>query len=155
MVSIVTLISVLPVDIWSITSPLTDIFLIKWHWFEPHLPNVSLFHLSFTHNDTRSHTNYTKHTKSPRKPLKFPHKWKNLIEMKILKGRHTVYHSTHSISMQNLPEIWQVHLLDLLAFIRPNVQGNNIKDRQRHTDKWENWTLPPATLPYKTTRDTT
>lgn len=37
-ISIVTLISVTPADIWSITSPLTDIFLIKCHWFEPHLP---------------------------------------------------------------------------------------------------------------------
>lgn len=60
LVSIVTLISASPLDVWSITSLSTDPFLIKCHWLNLTSPPVSLyFPISYSHKHT--------HTQSERK----------------------------------------------------------------------------------------
>lgn len=100
LVSIVTLISASPVDVWSITSLSTDPFLIKCHWLNLTSPPVSLyFPISHSHN---KHT-YTQSKKKVK--IMNVSTWMEKsypIVMKIWKG--TALNYFYTVYQKNLPK---------------------------------------------------
>lgn len=96
LVSIVTLISASPVDVWSITSLSTDPFLIKCHWLNLTSPPVSFyFPISYSHKH-RQRERKTNNEHFHKMETSYP------IVMKIWKGIALNY--LFIVHQKNLPK---------------------------------------------------